>query len=118
MGSPTDTEAPSDTDSSDRVPARWAVISFSIFIASMTQMRSPSATSAPALAAAQDRALKGGERVEPRRRARAVRGAPPRGAGGGRGGGRARRRGSRCGGARALRGGHPHVERRPDTSTA
>ena len=41
------TAAPSSTLSEVTLPARWAVISFSIFIASITQIRSPSATSAP-----------------------------------------------------------------------
>ena len=45
--SPAETEAPSTTFSSSTLPARCAVISFSIFIASITQIRSPSATSAP-----------------------------------------------------------------------
>ena len=45
--SPAATEPPSVTASSLTLPARWAVISFSIFIASTTQMRVPSSTSSP-----------------------------------------------------------------------
>ena len=45
------TEAPSATLISAILPPRWAVISFSIFIASITGMRSPSATSWPCSAA-------------------------------------------------------------------
>ena len=47
MVSPVATEPPSDTLSSSTVPELGAVISFSIFIASITQMSAPSATSAP-----------------------------------------------------------------------
>ena len=45
--SPLETAAPTSTFSEVTLPERWAVISFSIFIASITQIRSPSATSAP-----------------------------------------------------------------------
>ena len=45
--SPLETESPSETFSSSTLPERWAAISFSIFIASITQIRSPSETSAP-----------------------------------------------------------------------
>jgi hypothetical protein len=38
---------PSETLSSVTLPAWWAVISFSIFIASITQISAPSSTSAP-----------------------------------------------------------------------
>ena len=47
--SPLETAAPSETLRAVTLPERWAVISFSIFIASITQIRSPSATSAPSL---------------------------------------------------------------------
>src|SRR4051794_8311783 len=47
MVSPVATEPPSETPSSSTVPALGAVISFSIFMASITQMRAPSSTSAP-----------------------------------------------------------------------
>ena len=46
-GRPALTAAPSAIGSSVILPALWAVISFSIFIASITQTRSPSATSWP-----------------------------------------------------------------------
>ncbi len=46
--SPVATDAPTATGRSLIVPARWAVISFSIFIASITQIRAPSSTAAPA----------------------------------------------------------------------
>ena len=45
--SPVVTAAPSEMGSSATVPALWAVISFSIFIASMMQTSAPSSTSAP-----------------------------------------------------------------------
>ncbi len=45
--SPLETAAPSETLSAVSLPERWAVISFSIFIASITQIRSPSSTLAP-----------------------------------------------------------------------
>ena len=45
--SPLETAAPSATLREVTLPERWAAISFSIFIASITQIRSPSATSAP-----------------------------------------------------------------------
>src|SRR5205085_1527463 len=45
--SPAPTAAPSEIGRSSTLPLRWAVISFSIFIASITQIRSPSETSAP-----------------------------------------------------------------------
>ena len=45
--SPLETAAPSATLRAVTLPERWAVISFSIFIASITQIRSPSSTSAP-----------------------------------------------------------------------
>ena len=45
--SPLATAAPSEIGSSATVPALWAVISFSIFIASMMQISAPSSTSAP-----------------------------------------------------------------------
>src|SRR5207244_3341989 len=49
--SPVATEPPSDTPSSCTRPDLGAVISFSIFIASITAIRSPSSTSAPFLTA-------------------------------------------------------------------
>ena len=45
--SPLETEAPSAIGSSAILPALWAVISFSIFIASMMQTSAPSSTFAP-----------------------------------------------------------------------
>ena len=45
--SPAVTAAPSEIGSSATVPALWAVISFSIFIASMMQISAPSSTLAP-----------------------------------------------------------------------
>ena len=45
--SPEATEAPTAIGSSATVPALWAVISFSIFIASITAMSAPSSTCAP-----------------------------------------------------------------------
>ncbi len=45
--SPLATAAPSEIGSSATVPFLWAVISFSIFMASMMQMSAPSSTSAP-----------------------------------------------------------------------
>ncbi len=45
--SPLVTAAPAEMGSSLTVPALWAVISFSIFMASITQMRAPSSTLAP-----------------------------------------------------------------------
>ncbi len=45
--SPLATEAPTAIGSSATVPALWAVISFSIFIASITAIRAPSSTAAP-----------------------------------------------------------------------
>src|SRR6185295_14419475 len=45
--SPAVTAAPSEIGSSSTLPALWAVISFSIFIASMMQIRAPSSTCAP-----------------------------------------------------------------------
>ena len=47
IGSPEATAAPPATVNSATVPSRWAVISFSIFIASITQINAPSSTSAP-----------------------------------------------------------------------
>src|SRR5215204_1135597 len=47
IGSPDFTAPPSWTASSATVPALWAKISFSIFIASMMQTSAPSCTSAP-----------------------------------------------------------------------
>ena len=47
IGSPDFTAPPSWTASSAIVPALWAKISFSIFIASMMQTSAPSSTSAP-----------------------------------------------------------------------
>ena len=44
MVSPLATEPPSDTPSCSMVPADGAVISFSIFMASITQIRAPSST--------------------------------------------------------------------------
>ncbi len=46
-GSPALTATPSEIGSSAILPALWAVISFSIFIASMMQISAPSSTSAP-----------------------------------------------------------------------
>ena len=51
MTSPEPIAAPSATFRAVTLPERWAVISFSIFIASITQIRSPSATSAPSATA-------------------------------------------------------------------
>ena len=45
--SPLATDAPTAIGSSDTLPALCAVISFSIFIASITQTSAPSATAAP-----------------------------------------------------------------------
>jgi len=45
--SPLATEAPTEIGNSATVPALWAVISFSIFIASMTAISAPSSTVAP-----------------------------------------------------------------------
>ena len=45
--SPAETAAPSEIGSSATTPALWAVISFSIFIASMMQTSAPSSTVAP-----------------------------------------------------------------------
>ncbi len=45
--SPVEIAAPSDTPSSSIFPPAGAVISFSIFIASITQMSAPASTSAP-----------------------------------------------------------------------
>ena len=47
IGAPEEIGSPSVTKSWETVPALWAVISFSIFIASMTAMSAPSSTSAP-----------------------------------------------------------------------
>ena len=47
IGSPALIEAPTSTASDVTLPALWAVISFSIFIASMTTTESPSSTSSP-----------------------------------------------------------------------
>ena len=49
--SPEPIAAPSATFRAVTLPERWAVISFSIFIASITQIRSPSETSAPSATA-------------------------------------------------------------------
>ena len=46
--SPVATDAPTAIGSSETVPALCAVISFSIFIASITAISAPSSTSAPA----------------------------------------------------------------------
>ena len=46
--SPVATEPPTAIGSSATLPALWAVISFSIFIASITATSAPSSTSAPA----------------------------------------------------------------------
>ena len=51
MTSPAPIAAPSATFRALTLPDLWAVISFSIFIASITQIRSPSETSAPSATA-------------------------------------------------------------------
>ena len=59
--SPVATAAPADIGSSATVPDLWAVISFSIFMASITATSAPSSTAAPFLDGhLQDRALEGG----------------------------------------------------------